>query len=144
VSYHVSESELQVALGANAETAFKGSEAITNVISMASAMVDAYLLGKGYTPPGTSAGSEGAAVDLVKAATIGHAIYMLYGKQGLAVPEALGIYVDAIRLLQDRDTAIPGMTPSSKTGVGGTQFTSASKTSTTAKPQIFGDLRKQY
>ena len=73
MSYHVSTTELENAIGAAVENALNDATpaVVDQIITQASALVDAALDNAGYTPPSTTKADPSAAPDLVKMATIG-------------------------------------------------------------------------
>lgn len=83
--------------------------------------------------------------DMVKMLTLGQWVWIAYGaRKGLEVPGAI---LDSLRLLdgvRQGEVPIPGLTPSSRDGVGGTKFSTTSTnvaSSVDTRPRMFG--RKQ-
>ena len=147
MSYHVSYTEVDYAIGeAAAEALIDATDLIMDqLIQQASALVDSALNNAGYTPPGTSKGSESAAGHLVKMATIGALLPLLYGRKGLRPPEELySLYGGTLNNIADGTVPVPDLAPSAKGGVGGVKFSDSSSTSTTGRPRVFGDLRDDY
>lgn len=146
MSYHVSTTEVERAIGANAEDALSDSDAdtIDQVIQYASSLVDAALINAGYTPPATLKADPSAAVDLVKMATIGAVVAQLYGRKGIKPPESLNVFGATFNAIVDGTLTIPGMTPSAEKAVGRVDFTESDSTVSGSKPKIFGGLRSDY
>jgi len=150
MSYHISEQELQTALGVNATDGLADSDAdtIDLLIEMGSALVDSATLNAGYTPPKTTKADPTAAPKLIKMATIGAVSNMLWGRKGLTMPEGLNIFGSTFNALVTGELKIPGMDPSTLGGVGGNAFSSSDEGH---RPPVFtggssgnGGLRKVY
>ena len=146
MSYHISQTELENALGANAVAGLSDSSSATidDLIEMASALVDSSLLNAGNTPPETTKADPSDAVKLLKMATIGAVVDLLWGRKGLAPPKGLNVFGATFNELYAGNLKIPGMDPSASGGVGGVDFSSSSTTDPNGRPQIFGVLRKVY
>lgn len=112
----------------------------TQLIASASSLVASVLENAGYSSSLTNA----SAPDIVKSATLGALLPMLYGRKGISVPEQFFIHMNALNGIRTGDLPITGMTPTARDAVGGVKFTDSSSTSTTGKPRIFGGLRKVY
>lgn len=146
MSYHISKTELETALGANAVAGLSDSSdaTIDDLIEMASALVDSALLNAGYTPPETTKADPTEAVSLLKMATIGAVVDLLWGRKGLDAPKGLNVFGATFNELYAGNLKIPGMDPSASGGVGGVDFSDSSNTSADGRPQIFGKLRRVY
>ena len=145
-TYHISQAELELALGANAVSglADADTDTIDDLIEYGSALVDSALLNAGYTPPETTKADPTAAVKLLKMATIGAVVSLLWGRKGLKAPEGLNVFGATFNELYAGNLKIPGMDPSASGGVGGVDFSSSDASDPDGRPQIFGGLRRTY
>lgn len=113
----------------------------TQLISQASALVASVLEGAGYSYGYTSV----TAPDLVKTATLGAILPMLYGRKQLQVPSGYHVHMNVFEKIRTGELAIPGVDPDDeRDAVGGVKFTDSSTTSTDGKPRIFGGLRSVF
>lgn len=149
MSYHVSTTEVERAIGADAEAGLSDSDSnvIGQLIEYASSLVDAALINAGYTPPATGSASSNTpslAPDLVKMATIGALLPQLYGRKGIKVPEQLLIFGSVFERVADGSLPINGLTPDATKAVGRVDFSESTDGVTDAKPKVFGSLRDDY
>lgn len=146
MSYHISKAQLELALGENTVDGLgdQSDASIDQIISFGSALVDSAIISAGYTPPVTVKGDEALAVDLIKMATVGAVVSMLWGRKGLKPPEALNVYGSTFNALFSGDLKIPGLDPNPRAAVGGVDFSSSDPTDIDGRPQVFGGLRKTY
>ncbi|MCH9836405.1 hypothetical protein K0U83_12120 [bacterium] len=146
MAYHISQTELETALGSNAVSglADADTDTIDDLIEYGSALVDSALLNAGYTPPETTKADPSGAVKLLKMATVGAVVGLLWGRKGLKAPEGLNVFGATFNELYSGNLKIPGMDPSAADGVGGVDFSSSSTTDPDGRPQVFGVLRKVY
>ena len=148
MSYHLSDAELRTALGANAVTGLSDDNrdgmTVDQIITWGSALVDAAILNAGYTPPESDKCDNAEVQDLVKMATVGAIVAMLWGRKGLAPPESLNVFGSTFNELYAGNLRIPGLTPNARDAVGGVSFSSSDSRDPNGRPQIFGVLRKVY
>ncbi len=58
-------------------------------------------------------------------------------KKGLVVPDAVQVAIEDLQLVREGKKPIPGISPSTEDGIGGTKFSESSDTSESARVQYF-------
>lgn len=58
-------------------------------------------------------------------------------KKGIVVPDAVQVALEDLKLVREGKKPIPGLTPSTEDGIGGTKFSDTSETSSSARVQYF-------
>ena len=143
MSTHITTTYVNNAIGSSELTALMTSEgtstALTQLIQAASSIVDSALSNSGYTPPTSSA------PDMVKAATLGALLPLLYSRKQIAIPEGYQVYLDSYSMIRDGRFPVPGLTPNSRDAVGGVSFSdSDSSVSDGGRPKVYDKLRENY
>lgn len=141
---HIDASYVGVYIGEDARDELSGSVAnLTTMITDASAMVDSALTNAGYSPDDIDSSDVPS---LIKQATLGQVIRMLYRRKGLDVPTEFSELTSFLDAIYDGRLPIPELTPDASEAVGGTQFTNSSETADEGRPCIFanGKLRNYY
>jgi hypothetical protein len=110
---------------------------VTQLIQSASAMVESALRNAGYTPPGDSA------PDMVKTATLGALVPLMYSRKQAPIPDGYELFTDAFDSIRNGDIPVPGLSITAANAVGGSRWTDSSDT-TDGRPRIYGSLRKLY
>lgn len=138
---HITGTEVGYSIGSTEWAQLTDSDASTqtHLLALATSIVDAALKKRGYTPP-TSAGN------LVKTATLGALLPMLYGRKGLAVPEQLQVHIAVFNKIADDKDGLPpdDLVPAADAGIGGVEFTESSTSVSGAKTKVFGNLRGTF
>lgn len=102
----------------------------TALNTFASAIVQSAAKNAGYELGATTTD------DVVKMATLGQVIAMVYGRKGLPIPSLWQPFVDMRNELLNGNLPLVAE-PETITGVGGFTWSDQSETATDAKPQIF-------
>lgn len=118
--------------------------ALTQLLESATAKVRAAILHSGYSPPSVA---ELATLDnsgpLLKTATLGALLPMLYGRQGQEVPSQFQGEVGIWNALASGALPLEDLAPQSGDGVGGSRTKSASSVDSDPAP-VFGDLGSEW
>lgn len=140
---HIDSTYVDYFIGSTERSALSDADSnvMTQLITSASAMVDSVLQNSGHDPDEISAGSE---PEVVKLATLGALLPMLYGRKGLAVPEQFLTQVRLLEAIRVGEHTIPELTPDSGDGVGGAEFTDNSEDSTDGRPAVFNGVLRDY
>lgn len=139
MSAHIDETYIENAIGASVQTALATGTALTQAINVASSIVDSALIRAGYAVPASSP------PDLVKAATLGQVLPLLYaGRAGLRIPANLEPLIGFADLIGTGAMPVPGLSPNAAHSVGGVKFSSSDSTDSDGLPQVYKDLREVY
>lgn len=109
------------------------STALTQAIATAASLVKSALRNAGYTPPGDS----DTIPEIVKTATFGAFVKIMYGRKQLEVPEQYADVVSLLERIRKGDEDIDGLSLDEAAAVGGVSFSDHSDTSTSGRPPIF-------
>lgn len=120
------------AIGSGVRAAYVDSTALTQLINAASAVVKSAAKNSGHALGDTTSD------DLVKLATFGVMLPMLYGVKGSKVPDQFLVAVNIADSVITGKLPLLETTPSAETAVGGNSFTESDATATDSVPQIFG------
>ena len=124
------------AIGSDEQLAMATGTALTQLILSASSLVDAALSNGGYATP-----VGGTVPEVVKLATMGALVPLLYARRGTPVPEQYIVHMRVLNDIAKGNIPIPELTPTAQDGVGGVVFTESSSSVTGSVVQVYGGLR---
>ena len=130
---YVDSAYLDLLIGTATRTALAANTAaVTAFEKLARAEVQAAAQVAGYTISNTSTN------DMVQWLAAAQWFRFAGGlKKGLNVPEAVQIAINDLELVRKGEKPIPGLSPSTEDGIGGTKFSETSEDSETSRPQYF-------
>ena len=144
MSAYLNTTIIDAAIGTDTRLALTDNDPTTlsQLIALASSVVDAALSNAGHAVPLTDAIADLPGV--VHIATLGQFMILAYQRKGLEVPESARTATGILNAIAKGDVPIPGKTPEAQEAVGGGEFTDSDPDSEEGKPRIFGGLRTIY